>query len=324
MTDDRPTSPVHRSTVLIALAGLIVALSLVAATAGLVWRGGDAPATFTTIHGETVELHGEGLYRYDSIFKAGANRGADLLTLVAGIPLLIVTTMPYRRGSLRGALLFLGSIVWFLYLYGSLALGTSYNNFFLIYVVLFSASLFAFIIAFQSIDRRSLPAHVTSRVPRRGLALFMIVSGLVTLGVWLVEPLTALVQDEPPGLLEHSTTLVTHALDLAIIVPAALLAGYLILRHDPLGYLIAFSLIVLEILLAPMIILQTLFQLSAGVTFTTGEMVGPIGGFLVIALIAIWFLVALLRGIEEAPDSAVSERMPGRERDADRSTLTYA
>jgi hypothetical protein len=199
-------------------------------------------------------------------------------------------------------LLLTGTLVWFLYVYASLALGTAYNNLFLLYVALFSAALGAFVLAFGSIDLQALPAQVSSRLPRRGLAFFMVGSGVVTLGVWIEAPVSALIKRQPPSVIEHSTTLFTHALDLAVIVPAAILAGVLILRRAPLGYLMAFSLLILEVLLAPMIALQTAFQLQAGVTFTTAEIVGPIGGFVVIALIAIWFLVALLRtiGVDES------------------------
>jgi hypothetical protein len=46
-----------------------------------------------------------------------------------------------------------GALTWFLYVGASYALGAvAYNNLFLIYVALFSASLFAFVLALTSID----------------------------------------------------------------------------------------------------------------------------------------------------------------------------
>jgi hypothetical protein len=306
------------------LVALIAALSLVVAAAGLFWSGGEGPATVTTLYGETVKLQAEGVYRYDSLLKAGAYRGADAVTLALAIPLLLVTTWLVRRGSLRGAVLLVGTLVWFLYISASLALGTAYNDLFLLYVVLLSASLAAFILAFGSVDPKTLHDRMSPRAPRRSLAAFMVFSGLVTLGVWLVEPVTALVERQPPTIIEHSTTLVTHTLDLAIIVPAAIVSGVLVWRGAPLGYLLAFSLLVLEVLLAPMIALQTLFQLEAGVTFTTGEIVGPIGGFVVIALVAVWFLTSLLRHIDDGvPVSHRGETGQGRRDPAEPSKLSY-
>ena len=76
-----------------------------------------------------------------------------------------------------------------------------------------------------------------------------------------------------------------------------MVAGLLILRGSAFGYLLAFPLLVLEALLAPMIIAQTISQLSAGVSLTAAEVAGPVGGFLLLSLVAIWMVFLLLRGL---------------------------
>jgi hypothetical protein len=286
------------------LAVLIGGLALVAAGAGLFWPGGDGESTFTTLRGETVELYGRGLYRHDTLFRVGAFRGADAVTLVLGIPLLVFTTLPYRCGSLRGGLLLLGTLGWFLYTYASVALGTAYNDLFLLYIALFAASLFAFVLTFISIDRHELARHLSPHVPRRGVAAFMIASGVVTMVVWLGPLLGALVQGEAPELLDSYTTTVTDVLDLGIIAPAVFLSGILILRGAPRGYVIAFSLLVLEALLAPMMAAQTVFQVEAGVSISAADFVPPLVGFGVLALGAIWVLVVLLRSITGSGNGA--------------------
>jgi hypothetical protein len=43
----------------------------------------------------------------------------------------------YRRGSLRGRLLLIGILTYFLYVYASIAFGAAYNALFLVYVGLF-------------------------------------------------------------------------------------------------------------------------------------------------------------------------------------------
>jgi hypothetical protein len=293
--------PLVRSTALTGLCVLIAVLAAVAAGAGLFYDTSGSSYEATSVRGETVELHGRGLYHYDSIMKAAAHRGTDVLTLAIGIPLLVGAVAFHRRGSLRGTLVLMGTLVYFLYVYASLSLGAAYNHLFLLYVALFGGSLVAFTLTFTSIDPRHLARRMSSSIPRRGPAIFMIFSGVVTFAVWLMDPLAALLADETPELLEASTTLVTHALDIAIIVPAALAAGVLILRGSAMGYMIAISLLVLEIMLAPMIALQTVFQLSAGITLTTAEIIGPIGGFVTIALIAVWVLAVILGNVEGRP-----------------------
>ncbi len=283
------------------LSVLTAVLALLAAGAGLLWQGEGGPYTFTTLRGEAAEIYGQGLYRYDTLFIRAGSRGTDTVTLFLGVPLLLFSAWLYRRGSLKGALLLVGTLAYFFYVYASYALGTvAYNELFLVYVALFSASLFAFILAFRSVYPGVLSSRFSVRMPRRGLAAFMFVSGLVTLFVWGEPLVSALVSGGPPERMDTYTTPVTYALDLAIITPAVFLVGVLVLRRDPLGYLIAFSLLVVEAMLAPVITAQTVSQVSAGVEFTPAEMVGPVAGFVVLALVALWFMAAILRGI---PDS---------------------
>ena len=288
-----------RSNIVVWLSLLIAVLALVATGAGLFWPGGSGPFDFTTLRGQTARIYGQGLYRYDTLFMAAGNRGVDLVVLVLGIPLLLVSAWLYRRGSLRGSLLLVGTLGYFLYVYASVAFGAAYNQLFLVYVALFSACTFAFVQAFSSIDRQNLAARFSPGVPRRSLAVFMFVGGVVTLFVWGLPLVAALAARQPPDLLDSYTTMVTYALDLAIITPSTFLAGALVLRREPLGYVIALPLLVLIALLLPQIGAQTAMQLSAGVALTPGQIVGPIAGFAVLGLPGAWLLIALLRNISD-------------------------
>lgn len=84
-----------------------------------------------------------------------------------------------------------------------------------------------------------------------------------------------------------------------MITPAAVAAGVLILRRRVSGYLLAVPLLVLEAMLTPMIAAQTISQLSAGILLTPGEIIGPLAGFLILAVAAIAVLVVTLRAVQE-------------------------
>jgi hypothetical protein len=58
--------------------------------------------------------------------------------------------------------------------------------------------------------------------------------------------------------------------------------------------------LVLEAMLAPLIVAQTVSQLAAGVTFTPAEVAGPMVGFVAVAAAALWFLIGLLRTLDTA------------------------
>jgi hypothetical protein len=222
-----------------------------------------------------------------------------VVTLVLGIPLLALSILLYRRNSLSGGLLLMGMLGYFFYVYASMALGAAYNQLFLIYIALFSASLHAFVLALMSIDRQALHSRFPTGMPRRGIAAFMFASSLVTLVVWLSPLISVLLQGQPPKLLDSYTTVVTDVLDLGIIVPAAFISGVLLLRRNVLGYLIAFPLLTLIVLLLPGITLSTVNQVAAGISFTTDEIMGPISGFLILGLVAIWIMVILLRKLSD-------------------------
>jgi len=283
------------STLVTLLASLVALSAAVAAGTGLFSQQEGEPFSFTTLRGQTAQVYGRGLYRYDTRFFAAGFRGQDAVALFIGVPLLVIAIVLYQRGSVSGQLLLTGALGYFFYLYASMALGAAYNKLSLLYILIFSASLFAFIRVFSAIDLDAVAAQIPAGLPRRGLGIFMLVAGGVTLVVWGAPMVTALLKGGPPDRMDSYTTMVTYALDLVIITPAALLCGVLVLQGEPLGYVIAVPLLTLVVLLAPQIILSTLFQKSAGVPFTTGEMVGPVAGFVVLGAIAAWLLVDILK-----------------------------
>jgi len=275
----------------------IAVSAAIAAAIGLFWKGDGAPFPFSTLRGQTVQIYGKGLYRFDTLLVGAGYKGQDAVVLFLGVPLIITALILSRRGSVSGQLLLTGMLGYFLYVYASMALGASYNKMFLLYIAIFSASLFAFIQSFASVDLDLIATWIPGRLPERGLAIFMFAAGLMMLFVWGAPLVKALIKGIPPARMDSYTTLITYALDLAVMTPAAIICGVFVLRGEPLGYVIAAPLLILIILLVPLIILSTVFQKSAGVSFTKGEMIGPVAGFMILGLLASWLLIGLLRGV---------------------------
>lgn len=287
------------SNTLVVLSGLIILLALLAAGAGIFYPGDGAAFEFTTVRGETVEIYGRGLYRYEAVFMAAQAIPQDVVTLAVGIPLLLIALRLYRQGRIRGQLLLAGTLGYFLYTYTSYAFGVAYNPLFLVYVALFSLSLFAFTIAILSVDLPSLPSHFTEKLPRRGIAVFLLASGAFLLLAWLGRIVPALLSGVPPYGLGSNTTLFIQVLDLGLIVPVLVLAGISLLRRRPLGYLLAsvglIKFVTMGIALVAMIIGEAL----AGVPMTAAEVVV----FPTLALLAIGMTFLLLRDLRETAGS---------------------
>src|SRR5687768_16199923 len=207
------------------LVPLLAVLTLISAGAGLFWQNEGSPYRFTTLYGENVEIYGQGLYEHDTIFSAGAIQGADVVSLFVGLPLLAISFLLYRRGSLRGGFLLASILAYYFYYAASLGLIVAYNNLYLVYLALFSVSFFALVLTLAAIDLPSLPARFSSRLPRYGMAIFMFVVGIAVAFIWLSDVINAQTTNAIPEALGSHSALVTYTLDVGIIAPACLLAG---------------------------------------------------------------------------------------------------
>jgi len=286
------------------LVPLIAILAFVTAGAGLFWQDGGGSYDFTTLYGETVQIYGQGLYEHDTIFSAGASQGADLVALFIALPLLIISFVFYRRGSLRGAFLLVSALAYYLYYSASLGFIVAYNNLYLVYLALFSASFFAFILSLTMFDLPSLPSLISKRLPRRGMAIFMFISGLGTAFIWLSDVINALSTNGVPAALGANISLITYTLDVGIIAPACLLAGIQVLRHAPLGYLLTGVLTILLALIGAMVIGQTVMQLNIGVELSPGQIVGVVGTWIIMGGIAVWLSIVFLRNLSNSTNPA--------------------
>ena len=148
-----------------------------------------------------MRTYGHGIYRYDSMLVGAGFRGVDAVTLFVGIPMLIVSAVLYRRGSFKGALLLAGTLAYFLYNYASMALSAAYNDLFLVYIGLFSTSLFAFVLLLTSFDFASLPSRFSNALPRREIAAYLIAVGLLLLVLWVGDVVSSLLAGSVPAAL---------------------------------------------------------------------------------------------------------------------------
>ena len=296
------------SKVVIWLSVAVAVLGIVAAGGGLFWTTDGAPYVFTALSGDTVDIYGRGIYADDSVFKSGANRGGDVTTLFLATPVLLAALFYYRRGSVRGAIVLLGALTHFLYVYASLALGAAYNMLFLVYVAIFGCSFYAWLLLLFALQPLTL--HFAAELPYRRIGAFLVACGVLTSFVWIEPLVSAFLAGRVPELLYHSTTMVTEALDLAAIVPACFAAGVLFWRRDRRGLIVAIPVLALLFFVGPSIAAMTVFQLADGISFTIPQIVGPIGGFLVLGVINLWVVAVILRA---APGQAVGTQTQGKQ-----------
>ena len=214
-------------------------LSLFAAAMGLFYETPGEPYPITSFRGEKVMINAHGLYYYDTVSTVAQMQGNDIITLVVGLPLLVISTLLAFRDSLRGRLLLTGTLGFFLYTYMSMSILTAYNALFLLYVALFTMSLYAFILSMLSFDLTDLPRHFSARLPRGWIAAVLFAVGGFLFLAWIGRVVPEMLHPNIPAALENTTTRVIQAMDLALIVPLAILSGILLLRRSAWGYLLA-------------------------------------------------------------------------------------
>ena len=281
------------------LVPLIAILALLATCVGLFTPAEGSRMTDQTVRGETIEVWGQGFYKYDNPIAATGFTAADIITLFLVIPLLVISFVMYRRGSLKGGLLLSGTLAYFLYNYTSMGFGAAYNNMFLAYTLIFAASLYGLILVLLSFDLETLPAHFGPHLPRKGIGVFLIVSGIILSLIWLVLTIIpALLASKAPPEASYYTTFTTGIIDIGMVAPALLLAGVLIRRGKPFGYLLASTMLIFTCILGANLTVGGIVQVTKGV-ITAGQAMAFTVPFVILSLIAVWFTILLFRNFSE-------------------------
>jgi len=278
---------------------LIAILAAITASIGVFSTSGEGSFMFTTLHNEAVEIYGKGLYRYDTPLIAVGYRVGDAFTLIAGIPLLLISFWLYQRGMLRGKILLTGTLIFFLYNFFSLAIGAAYNNLFLIYILLTMATFLGTIHLLMSFDPERFPSLLTDRLPQRGISLFFIISGVALFGIWLFLSIVPalLVGGVPPELASY-TTIITYVIDMGMIAPVLVITGILLRRRQPLGYMLMSVLLIFIDALGISLLAMGIAQQMAGL-MNIGQFIGFVVSFAVLTLFSLGFTLALFRNLTE-------------------------
>ncbi len=272
----------------------IFVLALVASSAGLFYQVPGEAFSYTNHRGESVMINGQGLYYFDTVSSAAQTQGNDLVTLVVSLPLLVISAFFAFRSSLRGRLLLVGTLGFFLYTYMSMASLASYNALFLVYVSIFGLSLYAFILCMLSFDLSTLPQAFSERLPRKWIVGLMFTVGGFLLLAWLGRIVPPLIQNQTP-VLENTTTLVIQFMDLGLIVPLAFLGGILLLRRNALGYLLSSVMLTKGVTLGLGVSAMAINMARVGVPESLGIMLP----FLVITFFNLVMVVILLKNVTQ-------------------------
>jgi len=272
---------------------LIILLSAVASVAGIL--GPDGHRTVTSVRGESVEIQDAGLYRHSVRAFVIAGVPWDWTRLLLGIPVLFASFILHLRGSLRGTAVFIGGLASFLYQYLLWTFGWAFNGFFLVYVAVFSLSLCTLVLVLAAVDRGKLRESVTERFPVVAAAVFSFALGGALLLKCLGEVVPTIGTGAMPAVGAGFHTMVDQALDLGLLVPLCIGVGALLIRREPLGYLLSASTLMLGLTVGSSVVAG---ELRLGLS--TGRLnVGGIAAFAVFLGVGLALLARVLQGLRQ-------------------------
>lgn len=277
----------------------IVVLSLAASFYGVFSNQGQGKYEFNSLHNKTIAIYGKGLYRNDSVSLAAQAIAQDIVTMILSVPLLIISLYLSRKGLLKGKLLLAGAIGYFLYTYTSYSFLMMYNQLFLIYVAIMSASFFAFTLVMMSFDLEGLSSCFSPKLPVKFIGGFLIFFGVAIGLMWLGMIIPPLMNGRAPLELEHYTTLCIQALDLGFVVPVAIVSGVLLIKRKPFGYLLASVIITKVIAMLSAVTAMAIGMVMAGVEVDFAQMLLFLLLFPLFNLVAIYCLVLIIKNIKE-------------------------
>lgn len=185
------------------IAVIIILLMCVTTITGILSLDFSHAYDFENQYGQSISIYGYGIYAFDSYFKAPIFIGTDMCILFVLVPMFLYTYGKYRNGEDSVSELKLISVYAVILYYAvSLVFGVTYNRLFMVYVALFSLSLFGM---FWHVKKMKWNKAITG---------------------------------DTLSLIEIYTTENTYVLDMGIISPLCFVCLYLLQKREPLGTMI--------------------------------------------------------------------------------------
>ena len=259
-------------------------LSITSACIGVFYTNGGALRIVENIYGQQITLYGDGIYANNSLLKVGATKGTDIVMIAAGLALLAVILIFRNKKSCM--VLQSGLLLIILYATSCLIMGVSFNQLFLLYVLQFGSSLFAFVLSLHLILNTEIYKEQFYERHLKGTGIFMLISGCSVL-IWLTFILPAVITGQPLETIEIYTTEPTFAIDLAIVLPSSVFCGIALLKKKKIGYKTAPIMLTFLAGVGVCVIFQTIFQRSLGITFSNGQLFGLVGSFIILGIFAV-------------------------------------
>ncbi|HET7690835.1 MAG TPA: hypothetical protein VFK41_10670 [Nocardioidaceae bacterium] len=225
------------------------------------------------------------VYDQETTNWATQAKGQDVGNLLA-VAVLLSSGYGFSRGSHRAALVWLGSLLYLIYAYVIYSMAVHFNGLFLVYVAVLGLSSYAVMWSVGSL--RS--AHQGQPpLPHGKLAGWTSLAIGVLFGLmWLGELVPATLSGDTPQSVVDAGLWVNpvHVIDLSVLLPGFVIAGYLTLKDTAVGRFFVGPLLVFSVLMGASIVATMVLMTLEGFENTIPPLVG------VSAVVGLSFLAA--------------------------------
>lgn len=243
-------------------------------------------------------------YARETALWAAEGIGGDAVNLFGIVPLLILSGVLARRGSVPTLFIWTGTTCFLFYFYVLYAFDVHFNSLFLVYCGGLGCSFYGAVMGFQALFAAHVAELYGPRAPVRTIAAVFLFIALMAAAQWLREIIPASFSGRIPQSVTDTglPTNAVHVLDLSLVLPAFVITAVQLLRRKAPAFVLAPALLVLVILMDVSLAAMGAYMRYKGL----GENYGATAFFLAAAVGCTILLVCFFK----SKDAQTREELP--------------
>lgn len=214
--------------------------------------------------------------------------GADWIGIFGAVFLIYLCIN--KQNQLWMRILKTAQVTLFIYFFACLTFGISMNRLYLLYVFGFGLSVLLSVHLLSKHFKQVSVNTGAKGIKNSGISRCLIISGCITVTIWLIMLIPHLIIENYGDLLDILTTEAAYALDLGVLCPLMIICGMWIRKKNDIGYKLAPILLYILFSVAPMVILQNLYCMMLGIIVPLPAFIGMVLSFVVMGTFAIVYL----------------------------------
>lgn len=178
---------------------------------------------------------------YDSVVSTGifakvmfpGTLSQDIISVVASVILGVFSILFLLKPGYKIFITILGLVGYFLYGYGLFVITGLYTSIYMLYMAIFSLSLFSLIIGLSSFDNSEIKKYNLPKSLRKTIAIFLLFIAIMFCALWTSSLIPFTISHTYPDF--HGV----FVLDLAIVMPAFAIIAIMLLKNNYFGNILA-------------------------------------------------------------------------------------